>query len=151
MPSLIKAQETMKEYKRVTNVTETMKGRLQEIDRKKSQLFNDVNAETGMNLGDAVSITKAISEIQGITIQKIVASKQVNGKEERIATLDHTEDIGQISQDIEVLTYTIKTKPNHVVSSLLALEKLKLDEKVTILVPNGILLVRVLFYGGSAG
>lgn len=127
-----------------------MKGRLQEIDREKSQILNDVNAETGVNLGDAVLITNAISQIKGITIQKIVASKQTNGKDQIIATLDKIKDVGQLSQDIEVLEYTLKTKPNRVASSLIALEKLKLDEKVTILVPNGILIVRVLFYGGSA-
>lgn len=150
IPSLTIAQKTIKEYKRVTNVTKTMKGRLQEIDREKSQILNDVNAETGVNLGDAVLITNAISQIKGITIQKIVASKQTNGKDQIIATLDKIKDVGQLSQDIEVLEYTLKTKPNRVASSLIALEKLKLDEKVTILVPNGMLIVRVLFYGGSA-
>lgn len=151
IPNLSQSVGNWKEYQRVNTLNATLREQQQTINQKKSRILNNVNAELGYNSGDPAVVTSAVEKINGVVIKKIVAKRWDKGKEETIATLEKSNEVEQLPKNIDILEYTIKTTQKQIPSTVLAIEKLKLDyEKLTLMVPNGLLHIRIRFYGGGS-
>lgn len=154
IPNTMRSAQLLKEYRVATKQTDQLREQQMKVDRQKSQIINKYNTKPGSFMGgeDMVSVTNAIADIPNITITKIVAmNKSGTGQEEIRATLNQAKEVESLSETTDVLEYTIKTKAKHMSSTILKIEELNLDyDRMTLVVPNSSIVLRILFDGGDS-